>query len=222
MGLRRAFALTFRTDGMLLFIPWRRRAPRRQPDPHQPPLSFLVDSGSGRRWSSGGRGGRWLMAPARATGSTSQQPDRNRSTVMGLRRAFALTFRTGGMLLFIPWRRRAPRRQPDPHQPPLSFLVEFRIGATMELGRSGRSMADGAGASYGVDVTTPRSQRHTVMGLRRALALTFRTGGMLLFIPWRRRAPRRQTRPAPAAAFLFSWIPDRGDDGARAVGAIDG
>ena len=42
--------------------------------------------------------------------------------------------------------------------------------------------------------------------LRRSLALTFRTGGMVLFIHWRRRAPRRHAhgrsaeRPAGAAA----------------------
>ena len=38
------------------------------------------------------------------------KPDRIRSTIMGLRRVLAPTFQAGEMPLFIPWRRRAPRR----------------------------------------------------------------------------------------------------------------
>ena len=82
----------------------------------------------------------------------SQHPDRDR-TLMGLRRAFAPTFRAGGMLLFIPWRRRAPRRQTDPLKPPISFLVELRSGRRWRRRRLSRR-------SYGVDVTTPRSRPH--------------------------------------------------------------
>ena len=122
-----------------------------------------------------------------------------RSTVMGLRRVLAPTFQAGEMPLFIPWRRRAPRRpsiarsaESDPLAPPgpvgrFLFSV-IRFGAAMELGRW----------SYGVGPKPDRIRR-TIMGLRRVLAPTFQAGGMPLFIPWRRRAP-----PRPASHGLQS------------------
>ena len=79
---------------------------------------------------------------------------------MGLRRVLAPTFQAGEMPLFIPWRRRAPRRptidrsaESDPLAPPAGrFLFSvIRFGATLELGRW----------SYGVETKArPHPQDH--------------------------------------------------------------
>ena len=99
----------------------------------------------------------------------------------------------------------APRRptmarsaESDPLVPPggrrRRFLFsECRIGATLELGRSGRSMmmmmVVVPASATGSSCATPQL-RSTVMGLRRVLAPTFQAGEMPLFIPSRRRADR--------------------------------
>jgi hypothetical protein len=84
------------------------------------------------------------------------------------------------------------------------FFVIFRFGATMELGRSGRSMmmmtsasASASGGDGGVAGSLSEVQRRTGsstaiakfrstdMGLRRALSPTFPAGELAFFIPWR-------------------------------------
>ena len=90
--------------------------------------------------------------------------------------------------------------QSDPLAPPggrrRRFLFSvIRFGAAMELGRW----------SYGVVVRNTPTAQHRNGCLRRVLAPRFQAGEMPIFIPWRRRAPRRPSiarsaeRPARAA-----------------------
>ena len=65
-------------------------------------------------------------------------------------------------------------------------------------------------------------------GVCGVLSPTFRAGEMVLFIPWRVVAEDCAAHldlpwlaGGAVAGFLFSDIPVRGDDGARAIGATD-
>ena len=111
------------------------------------------------------------------------------------------------------------------------FLVKFRIGVTMELGRSGGTLPTSP-ARHEVRGHRQQPGRHR---LARKGSTPFSRSDisgwrMPLFIPWRGAAARRQAhgrsdnRPARAGCrptspiLLFGEIPDRGDDGARAIG----
>ena len=124
------------------------------------------------------------------------------------RRALAPTFRAGVMLLFIPSRgARAPTgtrsvsRQTRSCRLPADvadfFLANSGSGRTLELGRRAAD-ADAGGGCGSMRATgsstTPGRNRLTLRAHRRALAPTFRLDVMLLFIPWRGGAARRQAQ----------------------------
>ena len=121
-----------------------------------------------------GAGGR----AQRATGSSTTAPRFN-NCVEGLRRAFSLTFRAGGMVLFIPWRVAAARRagshrpaRAGSHRPARAgwaalrrladvaafFLSESGSGRRWRRRWCGRRCR--ASSATGSPCATPRSQQH--------------------------------------------------------------
>ena len=105
-----------------------------------------------------------------------------------------------------------------------SFWCNSGSGRTLELGPHDADVGGRRrGASYGVIDNSLVDIRCRWRAQRRALAPTFRAGVMLLFIPWRGGAARRQAhgrsadKPARAGyrptspLVLFGVIPDRGE-----------
>ena len=129
---------------------------------HSDPLaSCFVDlAGSGRRWAGAGAVGGVERRELR--GRRAQHPDRDGTCERGHRRSLALTFRTGGMPLFIHWR--LPRAATTGHRS-LSTATRWRpvsstcrIGATMGRRWCGRRRR--APRATGSACATPRSRRH--------------------------------------------------------------
>ena len=105
-----------------------------------------------------------------------------------------------------------------------SFWCNSGSGRTLELGPHDADVGGRRrGANYGVIDNSLVDIRCRWRAQRRALAPTFRAGVMLLFIPWRGGAARRQAhgrsadKPARAGyrptspLVLFGVIPDRGE-----------
>ncbi len=133
------------------------------------PMMMMMSASLGR-----GAGGR----AQRATGSSTTAPRFN-NCVEGLRRAFSLTFRAGGMVLFIPWRVAAARRagshrpaRAGSHRPARAgwaalrrladvaafFLSESGSGRRWRRRWCGRRCR--ASSATGSPCATPRSQQH--------------------------------------------------------------
>ena len=161
---------------MPLFIHWR--LPRAATTGHRslstatrwrPVSSTLPDRGD----DGAGAGAVGGVERRELRGRRAQHPDRDGTCERGHRRSLALTFRTGGMPLFIHWR--LPRAATTGHRS-LSTATRWRpvssncrIGATMApaLVRSAASSA----ASYGVGVRNTPIATAPARGVTAALSL---------------------------------------------------
>ena len=173
----------------------------------------------GRRWAGAGAVGGVERRELR--GRRAQHPDRDGTCDRGHRRSLALTFRTGGMPLFIHWR--LPRAATTGHRS-LSTATRWRpVSSLPDRGDDGPAggRRRRAPRATGSACATPRSRRHLREGsppLSRSDISDWRDATLYPLAA----AARRDDRPSVAQhsdplASCFVDLPDRGDDGPALV-----